>query len=276
MSKILSLFIFLVLFVDCQQTSKQVNQLLPDSITQVNKAAQNDAEETNEEQATYVSDKQYLDSIFKSNQQADTFTLDMVNGAIHIGHLFTKTDKDAVFGYFENDSVLNVTVLRRSANKWDTLLKERICPATPGDLFVESAYTFSDFNDDGFPDLKIVKDRWNYHISESSDLWLYNNGRFNKVKGFDNIFAAEYDPETKLIYSYRSMGCADMNMYFGVFKIEGNKVKTVKEMSCACCEGDSCNISVKGQQSYNVPLKQAYKYVPAYYAEGVKEKCKEE
>ncbi|GEP91279.1 hypothetical protein CTE07_29240 [Chitinophaga terrae (ex Kim and Jung 2007)] len=225
------------------------------------------------EQEIYLRSKKHLDSVFNANQETETFSLNLINGAVHIGHLFTPTAKDAVLGYYENDSVLNVIVLRRSFGRWDTLMKERICPARQGALFMDDAYTFSDWNGDGIPDLKVIKDQWEMHTGEISDLWTYQDNRFIKVKGFDKIISAQYDKKTRLIYSYMSTGCADMSMYFGVFKITGSEARPVKQLNCDCCNGDSCTITINGLQPYNVPIGQAYKHVPAYFAEGVKEKC---
>ncbi|WP_143059042.1 XAC2610-related protein [Chitinophaga arvensicola] len=190
-----------------------------------------------------------------------------------IGHLFSPHEKDAVLRYNDNDSVANVIVLRQSGESWDTIFSTKVCPVETGSF--DEKIAISDFNGDDIPDLKIIRRFWDIHYGENADLWLYINDRFTKVEGFDKIVSATYDKGTHLIYSYQSAGCADMAMYFGVFSIQGNQVKTVRELSCDCCtRDDSCYINVFGQAPYAVPYESAYKHVPAFYAGAVKEKLR--
>lgn len=226
-----------------------------------------------DEAALFAEKKASLDQLFLLNRDSAKFTSQDMWGSLLIGHLFDNTQKDAVLRYKDNDTVANIIVLRQSGKNWDTIFSTKIWPVETvvWDEFIEVA----DFNGDNIPDLKIIKNFWYYHTGENADLWLYSKDHFTKVEGFDSIVSATYDKQTNLIYSYQSNGCADMAMYFGVFKVVGNKVVKIKEMNCNCCleTGDSCSIEVFGQKPHLVPYKKAYKYVPAFYAEGVKDKC---
>ncbi|WP_146217514.1 hypothetical protein [Chitinophaga sp. S165] len=221
----------------------------------------------------FTAAKASLENDFLLNKDSAEYSSQDLQTAIVIGHLFERETKDAVLRYSENDSVARLVVLREKGKNWDTIISERLYPASTGDW--SDLIEVSDFNGDNIPDLKVVKEHWDFHTGENADLWLYSNGHFTKVKGFDQIVSATYDKPTDLIYAYQSMGCADMAMYFGVFKVVGDTVQTVKEMSCDCCSesGDSCKIKVYGQEPFMVPAQKAYKYVPDMYAEGVKEKC---
>ncbi len=223
--------------------------------------------------AFYAGRKAGLDSLFLQYSDSAAFTSQSWGTSLLIGCLFDKAHKDAVLRYEDNDSVANVIVLRQSDKNWDTIFSTKVYPVSTGML--EDLIVVSDFNGDNIPDLKIIKEHWDIHPGERADLWLYGKGHFRQVQSFDKIVSAEYDKRTNLIYSYHSTGCADMAMYFGVFKITGTCVKTVKEMSCDCCavSGDSCSIAVVGEKPYLVPYNRAYKHVPVYYAAAVKEKC---
>jgi hypothetical protein len=217
--------------------------------------------------------KESLNQLFLLNKDSAKFNSRDLWTSLLIGHLFDKEQKDAVLRYEDNDTVANVIILRLSGKNWDTIFSTKIYPVSTGGF--EDLIEVSDFNGDNIPDLKVVKDYWNIHTGEKSDLWLYSKNHFTKVQGFDSIITATYDKRSNLIYAYQSMGCADMVMYFGIFKIIGNKVEKIKEMSCDCCleSNDSCTIKVFGRKPYFVPYKMAYKYVPSFYADGVREKC---
>jgi len=228
---------------------------------------------TNSRMDVYSEKKASLNQLFLLNKDSANFSSQDLWASLLIGHLFDKKQKDAIFRYEDNDTVANVIILRLSGKNWDTIFSTKICPVATGCF--EDLIEVSDFNGDNIPDLKVVKVYWYTHIGEKSDLWLYSKNHFTKVQGFDRIVSAAYDKRTDLIYSYQSMGCADMAMYFGIFKIIENKVKKIKEMSCNCCteSNDSCTIQAFGQKPYSVPYKMAYKYVPSFYAQGVREKC---
>lgn len=222
----------------------------------------------------YQASKKSLDSLFVLKRDSLQFNFQDLRTSLLLGHLFNKGSKHAVLRYLDNDSVTSVLVLRQSINKWDTIFSTKIFPVWTS--FLDDLVQITDFNGDHIPDLKVVKTVWPIHTGDYSDCWLYNNDRFTKVIGFDSIVSAEYDSKTNLIYSYQSMGCADMAMYFGTFKIIDNKVKKIKEILCDCCtqKGDSCKIEIVGQnKSYSVPSKTLYKHVPPIFADLIKEKC---
>jgi len=224
-----------------------------------------------EEAALLAEKKASLEQLFLLNRDSASFSQQEMGASLLIGHLFDSTHKDAVFRYQENDSIASVYVLRQTDRKWDTIFSVRHAATSGGafDTFVE----ISDFNGDQIPDLKVVREFWEMRVGETADLWLYANNHFTPVQGFDSIVSATYDENTHLIYSYHSNGCADMAMYFGVFKIVGKELKPVQEMNCNCCLDDSCSIEIVGKEPYMVPYKEAYKHVPVFYAEAVKEKC---
>jgi len=221
----------------------------------------------------FTKNKQCLDSLFQLKKDSADFSSEDIQTTLFIGHLFTKDTKHAVLRYKENDTTSNVFVFQESGKYWDTIFSIKIFPVRTGPL--EQFIEIKDFNSDKIPDLKVIKTSWEIHPGETSDLWIFNNNKFNKVESFDKIVSATYDSSTKLIYSYHSNGCADMAMYFGTFQITKDKIKKIKEMNCDCCENyhDSCKIQVFGQKPYMVSYKTAYMHVPKFFAEGVKWKC---
>lgn len=223
--------------------------------------------------ARFAEKKAALDQLFLLHRDSAAFSSQDIWTSLSIGHLFSNVEKDAVLRYNDNDTVMSVIVLRQSGSSWDTIFSTKIWPAEI--CAFDEKIEISDFNGDDIPDLKITKIFWELRVGEIADLWLYDKHRFTKVAGFDNIVSAIYDKRTNLIYSYHSNGCADMAMYFGVFRIKGNAVESVKEMFCNCCleSNDSCSIEVMGKKPYQVPYEKAYKHVPAFYADAVKAKC---
>lgn len=256
-----AIFTFTILLLSCGQPAKEVKTKVRD-IKPLTDGTSN----------LFADSKASLDNLFLLKKDSSQFSFQDLWTSLLIGNLFSKENKDAVLRYKNNDTVSNVIVLRHSGNSWDTIFSTKIYPVTTSSL--EDLVEVSDFNGDNIPDLKVVKDFWDIHPGDNSDLWLYSKSHFTKVKGFDNIVSATYDKSANLIYSYQSTGCADMSMYFGVFKIVGDKVQKIKEMNCDCCvdSNDSCTIEVFGEKPYLVPYKTAYKHVPIFFAEGVKEK----
>jgi hypothetical protein len=270
------LIIITIVFAACKAPTKKAvvsSMPLPDSVQVKTSPAVSLSDTTIDE---YAGHHHSLDSLFLLKKDSSSFSSQDFFSSLLIGNLFSKEYKDAVLMYKINDSVSNMCVLRHSANKWDTLLSSQIFPVDieGEDELIELA----DFNGDNIPDLKVMKQFWQIHTGERSDLWLYQNNHLIKVDGFDSIVSPIYDEATKLIYSYQSEGCADMSMYFGIFKIVGNKTRAVKEMDCDCCseKSDSCTIAVYKKKSFRVPLNKAYKYVPGIYSDAIKEKCKME
>lgn len=187
------------------------------------------------------------------------------------GYLFEKGVRDAVLRNYINDTTIVVTVIRNRAHRWDTIFSQSFEAVLPHDAF--DRVEIKDFNGDHIPDLKIVKFVYEMHYREACDLWLYQHGQFRKVKGFDEIPTPEYEEKTGLIYGYHSIGCADMNMFMGTYRIVADSVQTIQSLICDCCEKDSCTISIKGANPYKVPKLQACEHVPDIYADGVKWKC---
>lgn len=221
----------------------------------------------------FMNNKKVLDSLFLLYKDSSQFKYQDLYTTLFIGHLFSNVLKHAVLRYKENDTITNVSVLRLSQNKSDTIFSTKIFPVYTSAL--DNLLQISDYNGDKIPDLKVVKDFWDMHPGDNSYLWLYHKDQFTWVEGFESIISASYDKNTNLIYSYRSKGCADMSMYFGIYKIAGNKVKKMLELNCDCCidKKDSCEIEIIGKKSFFVPYQSAYKYVPQFFAEGVKDKC---
>jgi hypothetical protein len=263
----------IVSLLSCSQPAKE-KEPVNNTIPFVDSTADTTAAETTGEDRTvdFLADKAALDRLFLLNRDSAAFTAQDMTTSLMIGHLFDKENKYAVLRNSENDSVARVVVLEEIGKNWDTVISEKLYPASTGDW--SGLIEVNDFNGDNIPDLKVIKEHWDFHTGENADLWLYSNKHFTKVKGFDHIITASYDKPTNLVYAYQSAGCADMAMYFGVFKVVGDTVQTVKEMKCDCCSesGDSCEIKVYGQQPFMVPAQKAYKYVPDFYTEAVKSK----
>ena len=269
-----AIFTLAILFVSCEQTTNGLKTkntdttIITDSFTSRDRTPLTDSP-----YYTLVDNKISLDSLFLLKRDSSEFSSQNMWTSLFIGHLFSNDKKSTVLRYVEDDTVSNVVVLQQSKQSWDTIFSTKVYPVSIGAF--EDWIQITDFNGDNIPDLKVVKDFWDIHPGNKSELWLYNKNHFTKVKGFDDIVSATYDKKTDLVYSYQSTGCADMNMYFGVFKIVGDKVQKIKEMYCDCCveSNDSCALKVFGKKPFLVPYKTAYKYVPDFFAEGVKEKC---
>ena len=266
--------ILAIILLSCRQPNKGNEIKNPDKIITVDRVPNRGTIYiTDSTQYNLVDSKASLDSLFLRKRDSSKFVSQNIWTSLIIGNLFNKNKKSAVLRYMENDTASTIIVLQQSKHFWDTIFSTRVYPVHTGAL--EDVIQLADFNGDNVPDLKLVKDHWDIHPGNLADLWLHQRGQFKKVKGFDEIVSAEYDKKTNLIYSYQSTGCADMSMYFGVFKIVDDKVQKVKEMECDCCveKNDSCTIKVVGQKPFWVPYKTAYKHVPAFFADGVKQKC---
>ncbi|MFB6455822.1 hypothetical protein ACE38W_11175 [Chitinophaga sp. Hz27] len=226
-----------------------------------------------EGEMNYAAVKSDLDSLFNEYKDSLRFDVDEMWYSLHIGHLFDKKNKHAVMHFYLNDSISKILVLKLCGRQWDTIFSVERDSAKANYMRLDDYYTFSDFNGDGIPDLKIVNDYWDIHPGENADLWLFRKDSFISVKNFSEIVTADYDKKTRLIYSYQSAGCADMAMVFGVYKIVDDTVQIKKLLNCDCCEADSCIINIYNQKTYRVPYEKAYLHVPSYYASFVKAKC---
>lgn len=221
----------------------------------------------------YTTEKTLLDSLFRQNQHQASFRSQNSWTTLWVGNLFCREEKDAILWYPVSDSIRNVLVLRQNVSGWDTLLTNSVktwyTANEPGQLELK------DFDDDGMPDLKVLQKQF-IHGNSVFDLWYYADGKFSPVEGFDNIVNAEYDPKDKLFYACTSLGCADMRMRFGVFRITGMKVQKLREVECDCCleQKDHCTIQINGAAKFKASLNEAYKHVPAFFAERVKAKCR--
>ncbi|SFW72451.1 hypothetical protein [Chitinophaga sancti] len=262
----LPVFILLLSMLHCGQHPKTT------TTTEDTTQTINDTTKEENTEAGYAEIGQYeIDSLFTKNKDSLSYNFEDILASVKIGYLFSKENKDAIFRYYPDDTTVHIIVLRQFGAKWDTIFSEMISPVRMGAY--SDFITVQDFNGDHIPDLKVIKDFWDIHVGENSDLWLYRNRHFIKVKNFDHIVSAEYLVQTGLIYSYQSAGCADMAMQFGTYRIVADTVQQLDFRYCGCCDtSDSCEIKVKGKESFKVPYKRAYKYVPELYQEAVKDK----
>jgi len=262
----LLVFILLLSLLHCGQHPK------PTATSKDTTTTISDTTENENTTASVADIGQYeIDSLFAQNKDSLSYNFEDTRVAIKIGYLFSKENKDAIFRYYPNDTTAHIIVLRQSGAKWDTIFSEIQCPVRMGPY--SDFITVQDFNGDHIPDLKVVIAFFDIHFGEYSDLWLYRNRQFIKVKNFDHIVSGEYLEHTGLIYSYQSAGCADMAMQFGTYKIVADTVQQLDFRYCDCCDpADSCVIKIEGKQPFKVPYKSAYKYVPGLYQDGVKNK----
>lgn len=195
-------------------------------------------------------------------------------GAFVIGHPFSPKFRDAVFRFSRPSGEDSIIILRESAGRWDTLLRAQLDSVDIG--YITDRLDIRDYNGDGLPDLAAVITHYDIHTSYYYALWLNNGTHFSYVKGFDKIVNPEYDKQTHTINSYRSTGCADMAMFFGEYKFNGDSISTLRTILCGCCgdHGDSCGIQINSGPEFRVPEQKAHRYVPAFYAESVREKLK--
>ncbi|NIG52586.1 hypothetical protein [Chitinophaga sp. Cy-1792] len=265
--KVAAVLLFAILFFACKHKNS------PDATIRAVDTSLHATADTDEGMTDYHMVKSDLDSMFNLYSDSSKFDKDEMWYSMHIGHLFGNSKKYAAMHYFMNDSVSEVLILKQSGERWDTIFTLHRQESGPNFYSIFDFYTFSDFNGDGIPDFKLVKHYWDIHPGELSDLWLFKNDSFIPVKNFDEIISAEYDKKTKQIYSYRSDGCADMAMRFGVYKLVSDSIVQVEIVHCACCEGDSCQITIDDRKSYWVPMSKAYLHVPRFFSEDVKQKC---
>lgn len=261
-------FITLLLpfFIYCGQTPK------PTISAKETTKSITDTIQNQDTEAGYTEIGKYeIDSLFSHNKDSLSFNYEDTWVAIKIGYLFNKQHKDAIIRYYPNDSTAHIIILRQSGAKWDTIFSEMTAPVRQGTY--SDFITVNDFNGDHIPDLKVIRNFWEIHTGEISDLWLYRNNHFIQVKHFDQIVSAEYQEKTGLIFSYQSAGCADMAMQFGTYRIVADTVQQIDSRYCGCCDpNDSCEIAIQGKPSFKVPYKQACKHVPGYYQQFVKDK----
>lgn len=216
--------------------------------------------------------KAYFEQTFLQMRDTASYEEETIWGSLHIGNLFGEEHRAAVLRTMVNDSTANVVVLQQTGNKWDTILF-RSYPEMEVVAW-EDYIDIKDFNGDDIPDLFIATGcSYIMHTASWGELWLSVNGRFRKVEGFEDVVNPTYYKQDDKIYAYQSRGCADMNMYFGVFRISNYKVQHITAVSCDCCSEDSCIIKADERKAITVPIQKACEYVPAYYADVVKEKC---
>lgn len=264
-------FVFLLIpvLLSCDQHPKQAKTTKDTTIANTDTTT----EEEEEEEVSDAEMGQYeIDSLFAKMKDSAAYNFEDDYASVKIGNLFSKENKDAVFRMYPDDSTEQVIVLRQSGAKWDTLLSEMITTSRSGPYPLDIV-TVEDFNGDHIPDLKVIKDTWDFHIGERSNLWLYRDNHFIKVKNFDEIVSAESYDSTGLILSYQSAGCADMAMNFGTYRIVADTVQEIDFRYCGCCDpSDSCEIKIQGKKEFKVPYKSAWKYVPEAYQDKVKDK----
>lgn len=215
-----------------------------------------------------------IDSLFQLKKDSLNFKAENSNYSLTIGNLFLNKNKYAIFRVRETDTVSLVYILKQNQLKWDTIFKQRIFPI---DLEIledyEQRVDLEDFNGDDIPDLKILTNCYHSPMLWYHDMWIFKNDNFTKINGFNDVVNSSYDKETNSIYSYESEGCADMSMFFVIYKIKGNQVVKQQEVHCDCCEEDTCRIQIIGKKEILVSRKKAHLHVPKFYVEMVKYKC---
>lgn len=284
--KIIGIFILISFFgFSCKNNSAKTKNDLDKSkisIKDTSDLAGKDSLKIDEN--SYASAKEYLDSLFNVKKDSASFIEQKliededgkkINRVLLIGNLFSRLNKYALFLYRSNDSTLNCKVLKFQDTFWTKVFEENIFSTTTEE---EELIHINDLNGDKIPDLVITKDYSDQaiHFSEVADAWLFKNDSFTKINGFDSLYNPEYDSTTNEVYSYQSMGCADLSKYFAEYKIRDNKAVFLKEVSCDCCySDDSCEITINQRKPFVVSRKKAYKYAPGFYKEMFKSELEE-
>ena len=222
--------------------------------------------------------KLQLDSLFINNRNDSSFKAVEERGEILIGKLFKSGIKYAVLAYQTTDSTLKTIVLKEAPNAWDTVLQYQSVSFFDDPMGTE-IIDLTDFDGDNQVDLRITHNYWHIHTGEQSLLWLFKNGKFQYVKGFDEIVNPQYDKKTNRIYSYQSDGCADMDMQFFVYQLKGLEIKEIDDIFCECCDcaNGSCSITRKGKTK-SIKIDRLEQSFPDYFKEMIKRKtglCKE-
>lgn len=257
-------------FTACSEKSVKNNLLISknDSLSVSNKSKNITYQDTVTNELR--KQKQYLDNQFITKRNLPEFNEVTESGELQIGSFFDK-DKYAILAYKNSDTTIFFTALKENKNQWDTVLVHQspcyYSMFIPSDGVIELA----DFNGDNIPDLRIIHEYWDIHPGNCSLLWIFEQGTFQYIDGFDSIVSPYYDYKTNKIYSYQSDGCSDMNMDFKVYQIEKNKAIETKWVYCECCEcqNGSCNIDGKP-----IPLRKVHLYIPDFYGEMIKTKIK--
>ena len=220
----------------------------------------------------------YIDSLFNVKKGLSKFEeqrfLDVnhshrYNTALVIGKLFSTNEKFAIKAYKINDTLLNLTILIKNQAIWKKILEQQIINY---DFINEKIIDISDINGNGTPGLKVLKSAFMVHNNFFQYAWLYVNHEFLKIDGFEKLSSVEYSKRNKTLNSYFSYGCADLNMFFGEYKILKNKIYKFNEVYCDCCNEKICEIKINKLKPIKVEINQAYNYVPDFYKDRVKEK----
>lgn len=217
--------------------------------------------------------KSHFDSLFINKKGQQSFKEISDYGEIWIGNLFNEINKYAILVYQTTDSTMNIDVLKEREQKWDTILHHTSESYFEEIMLADGVIDISDFNGDNQVDLRIIHEYWHIHPGEHSMLWIFRNGNFEYVKDFDQITSPQYDKKTNKIYSYQSDGCADMDMQFFVYKLNGLQAIEVDDIFCECCDCDSgsCTITRKGQ-SKSITIDKLHLSFPEYFREMIKHK----
>jgi len=114
--------------------------------------------------------------------------------------------------------------------KGDTLLKEE----TASDAWFER------FNDDDYPDLRVM---YMTNVPDIGNVYLYDSGNhaFRKIDDVSHFPAAQRLMNTACYYSYHRSGCADQNWGSELFIIKDFKtycIGRIEAYGCANGEGD--------------------------------------
>lgn len=105
-------------------------------------------------------------------------------------------------------------------------LKDNLLVNTREELRLET----KDFDGDGALDVAI-KVGSNYGVQDSFNLFLFKQGEFIRVKGFEELFTPIFDPERKVLTSSMSAPPARGGYVYSEYEWQNNSIVKIKEVT---------------------------------------------
>ncbi|WP_111595714.1 hypothetical protein [Chitinophaga skermanii] len=231
--------------------------------------------QTGNDTIPYAAVLKYSDSVFKSHQADTVFLFVNPRMSLLIGHPFEPTEKHSIIVRLINDSTANLLVLHDRSGTWDTLVNERSISVQLRNE--ELSLDFEDYDGDNMHDLIFTKSKWDQPQGEVADLWLYKHKQLVRIKNFDHIINPVYDEVTHRYYGQEGLGYNSMNVYVSEYKLVNDHVERSIVVRCLLNKAkDSCLVVMNDVPTLTIPVKDAYKYMPAYFQQEVKDNFESE
>jgi hypothetical protein len=259
-----------------------------------NERKDNLSRELREVPKSFLDNQNFTLQLFEENKNKPSFDYDTAfhntkNGnfmisTMKIGNFFNKKHNHAIVAYSLSDTTIHLSIFSKKTSIWKKIYENPnlniYCSGDCGGLnLINKKIFIEDINQDYTPDLLLVYSRTTFHFTQFLHLWLYDDR--NDILRMIPAFSKIPNPEASNnhIYSYQSVGCADLAMSFKIYEwINGNPF--IKEhYYYDCCENNYTKCSVKitnyeygkeiKTEKFESPAKTAAQYLPTYWRKGV-------